>query len=170
MTAFKIIPLFILIISLYACATHPQIYFEKPNPETGRALFLDDKEYKEGQPWQFLTWKCRDYYGGRTLVEVGRLLIPEEFKDHIKQQQNETENEEFNIALKSLGFILYDGTDTGNSALYYRDGLSHRWSWGPEDRSYSFIIKPDGTGLFYDFSTAENGIKARADDVFKCRR
>ena len=69
-----------------------------------------------------------------------------------------------------LGFVLYDGTNTGDIVLYRRDGLSRRWDWGTTG-SYSFIIKSDGTGLFYDFSTADDaGIKSKADDIYKCRR
>lgn len=145
--------------------------FEKPNYHSGRVLYLSGKEYIEGDPWKFISWKCRDYFGSRTLVEVGRPLLLEDFQNYIKKQGvDENEMENFEKALKFIGFVLYDGSDTGDITVYYRDGLSHRWDWGPDNGSYSFIVKPDGTGLFYDFSTAENGKKSKADDLFKCSR
>ena len=70
-----------------------------------------------------------------------------------------------------LGFVLYDGTNTGDSVLYQRDGLNRRWDWGTAGSSYSFIIETDGRGLYYDFSTADDdGIKSKADNVYKCSR
>ena len=72
------------------------------------------------------------------------------------------------------GFILFDGTNEGERTTYHREGLDQRWDWGElEDRDssrYSVIIKPDGTGLYYDFITATDGTKERADDVYECTR
>jgi hypothetical protein len=44
-----------------------------------------------------------------------------------------------------IGFFLYDVTDTGDTTIYDRDGLSHRWDWSKERNSYSIVIKADGT-------------------------
>ena len=63
-----------------------------------------------------------------------------------------------------LGFILYDDGTIGEEAYFQREGLDLRWDWGSYYRDgknkyrYSFVIEPDGTGLYYDFSTSENGI------------
>jgi TPR repeat protein len=50
-------------------------------------------------------------------------------------------------------------------------GLQRRWDFGYYERRdahpYAFVIKPDGTGLYYDFSTSSDGT-ATASGVFKC--
>jgi len=61
-----------------------------------------------------------------------------------------------------LGFVLYEGGSVGIKAHYYRDGLNRRWDWG----LYSVIIKPDGTCLYYDFSTSKDGT-AKPRDFYK---
>lgn len=60
-----------------------------------------------------------------------------------------------------IGFILY-GTETiGEEAHFSRDGLNLRWDWGSDSYGtsykYSFVIEPDGTGLYYDFSASKDG-------------
>ena len=51
-------------------------------------------------------------------------------------------------------------------------GLTRRWDFGHnEDRGtyrYAFVIEPDGTGGYYDFSTSEDG-RTQARDVYKCQ-
>lgn len=100
------------------------------------------------------TWKCKDFIdGGRTLVEVGIF------------------NAQY---MEGIGFILFDGGNKGEETRYKRSGLNHRWDWdlAKSDNSYnySFVIKPDGTGLFYDFSSAKSGETIKANDVFVCRQ
>ena len=68
--------------------------------------------------------------------------------------------------LAGLGFILFDGRNSGVKAFYRRDGLQNRWDWG----DYSSLIKPDGTGLYYDFTNVPYGESTEASDVFKCTR
>ena len=81
----------------------------------------------------FTAWYCNDYvYGGNVLVEVGY----------------------FDLNGERYGFVLYDGGYTGEIASFSREGLDYRWDWG----LYSFVITPDGAGLYYDFSTSEDGI------------
>ncbi len=171
MKILRIISLCTVIINLFACATDPDMNFEQPNYDLGRILTLSGKEYNEGEPWQFMSWKCQDYsYGGRTLVEVGRISPPDDYKNTAEYKEMDDSKKELDKFFGMFGFVLYDGTDTGDVTTYHRSGLSHRWDWGPDDSSYSFIIKPDGTGLFYDFSTAENGKKSKADEIYKCSR
>ena len=92
----------------------------------------------------FTAWYCVDYvYGGSVLVEVGYFY------------KNGTQ----------YGFVLYDGGYIGDLAYFSRDGLNYRWDWG-DNMQYSFVIKPDGTGLYYDFSTSTDGT-AKPRDVYK---
>ena len=58
-------------------------------------------------------------------------------------------------------------------ARFYIAGLDRRWDF-PSDASladgsylYSFIIKPDGTGLYYDFSTSILG-RTTASESYTC--
>jgi len=144
----------------------------QPEQELLRTLILGGKEYKENKLGIFISWKCRDYSDrGKTLVEVGRITLPDDFKktDEYKEMDDATK-QKLNEIMKMTGFILYDGTNTGDIALYTHAGLNHRWDWGPKVGTYSFVIKPDGTGLFYDFRTAKKGVKDKADDVYKCSR
>lgn len=50
-------------------------------------------------------------------------------------------------------------------------GLNRRWDFGGNESSdgypYAFVIKPDGTGLYFDFSTSSDGT-AKASDLFRC--
>ena len=61
---------------------------------------------------------------------------------------------------------------TTHLASFEIAGLNRRWDFGYNeirDRYlYAFIVKPDGTGLYYDFSISSDG-KASPRDHFKCR-
>lgn len=64
----------------------------------------------------------------------------------------------------SMGFVLYGDGTNGELAYFSRQGLDLRWDWGsyinPNGESayrYSFVIEPDNTGLYYDFSTSTDG-------------
>ena len=168
----KILILAISMFYLVACVTSPNMDFKEPNSDKDRTLVLGGEELKAGEPWAFISWKCRDYsYGGKTLVEVGRATFPNEYKNSIEYQELTNEQkQEINKLSSMLGFVLYDGTNTGDLTTYKRDGLTHRWDWGSDGSSYSIVIKTDGTGLYYDFSTAKDGMKSKADDIFKCSR
>jgi len=69
-----------------------------------------------------------------------------------------------------FGFVLYDGGYSGERTMYRRTGLEHCWDWGPNLNDYSFVIKTDGTGLYYDFSTMEDGESTKARAVYQCRQ
>lgn len=70
----------------------------------------------------------------------------------------------FNDA-NSLGFVLYGKGAKGETAYFSRQGLELRWDWGSyisptsgeSAYRYSFVIKPDNTGMYYDFSTSKDG-------------
>ena len=137
----------LLAISLLSCST---LISSPPSAtQSGpRVLILNGKQISEEDTGGFTSWYCKDYvYGGPVLVEVGFFG---------------------NTKYKGLGFVLYDGGYKGELAHYQRVGLEHRWDWGPNQNDYAFVIKPDGTGLYYDFSSAKNGQSIKARDVYKC--
>ena len=126
-------------------------------PSGPRTIVLDGEAVTEEDVGGFTSWYCKDFVnGGRILVEVGFFGDPG-FEG---------------FSFKGMGFILYDGGYSGTSAYYYRDGLDHRWDWGPPGVSYdySFIIDPDGTGHYVDFSGAEPGETKKTTELFKCYR
>ena len=190
----KYILLLLMIVQFYGCATVPE-------QETVRTLILDGVQLKESKPDEFISWECGDSSYGRTLVEVGYLTVSDDYDymqvsllkdieaiflqfdnenadwytqlDGSEKKVVDTEiNKLFHDKYKSkLGFVLYDGTNTGDLVIYRRDGLTHRWDWGTASHTYSFVIATDGTGLYYDFSTADDdGIKSEANNVYKCSR
>ena len=130
-----------------ASSTKPD---DTKTPPWGRLLIIDGTTYSEEDLGEFISWRCKDFSrDSGTLVEVGSFPHPD-FAD--------------------TGFILYDGSNAGESTSYQRRGINQRWDWGPSGADFSFVIKPDGTGLFYDFSTAKDGMKSKADDVYKCSK
>ncbi len=185
MKEIKLMVIFLLAFGLYAC----ELVSERPIVIPGKAditpasditeqkiqserkLILDGEEVIENDVGEFVTWKCGKYPSGeRILVEFGKIIISD---DYIKSEEykklDKSKQEEFGQFINKFGFVLYEGGDVGDFALYERRGLNHRWDWGP-DSVYSFIIKPNGIGLFYDFSNSKNGVKEKADDVYKCVR
>ena len=51
-------------------------------------------------------------------------------------------------------------------ALFRIVGFDRRWDFG-EESSYAFVVRPDGRGLYYDFSSAVDGT-ATASQSFNC--
>ena len=115
-------------------------------PSGPRTIVLDGEAITEEDLGEFTSWYCKDFvYGGPTLVEVGS------FGEG-----------------RILGFILYDGGYSGEYTFYERTGLDHRWDWGPNGTDYAFIIKPDGTGLYYDFTSVPKGETTKQNEMYKC--
>ncbi len=111
-----------------------------------RTLVLDGKTISEDKVGGFISWYCTDYVkDSSVLVEVGYFGAEE---------------------LEGIGFILYDNGYTGNIAHYSRQGLEHRWDWG-ENAQYSFVIKNNNTGLYYDFTGVKSGTSIKARTVYK---
>lgn len=144
---------FALALTLAGCVSHVQrtgqYSVEPPSipPPSFRTISLDNSNYSEEEYGPFETWLCSDYISGRrVIVEVGRFEPP-------------------NFSEK--GFILYDNTSSGELTSYQRRGVNRRWDWGP-NAEYTFILKPDGTGLFYDFTNQSTNESIRASNVFKC--
>jgi hypothetical protein len=113
-----------------------------------RTLVLNGKTITETDAGGFTSWYCTDY----VYEEKGILLEVGYFNDP-----------KFN----GLGFVLYDGGYTGELAQFQRNGVEQRWDWGSNSQ-YSFVLKADGTGLYYDFSNVPTGESTKASEVFKC--
>ena len=144
MRGLGIVVFVIATLSFTACAT----IMHSSKPSGSRSIILDGDTYSETDIEDFVSWRCGDFvnnYG--TLVEVGTFT-------HSK--------------VSGLGFILYDGGYSGEHTKDTRKGINHRWDWGPNGSEFAFIIKPDGTGLFYDFSYTPSGEQIKANDVYKC--
>ena len=59
---------------------------------------------------------------------------------------------------------------TSYSSEFRENGLNLRWDFGPDDEGnydYGFVIQPDGTGLYYDFSRSTDGT-ANPSQTYKC--
>ncbi|MCX2982241.1 hypothetical protein EYC98_15370 [Halieaceae bacterium IMCC14734] len=176
-----------LAVALSACAPNAEkspVGAEEQGVAQGRTLIVDGKAREIPEGADVISWKCREY-GSRdskdeVLVEVGRASFASLVKTRDEYQElDESDKDSLSKILKALedhtAFVLYDGTNEGELAFYSREGLDQNWYWGSlgeEDQKYRYaiVIKPDGKGLYYDFSTAKDGVKNRADDVFKCSR
>ena len=68
-------------------------------------------------------------------------------------------------------FALVQAAGAEHPASFKVAGIHRRWDFGYDESEgsylYAFIIKTDGTGLYYDFSFSSRG-RARASDVFAC--
>lgn len=148
---FKYLISLVIFMSLNSCTTFPLLLPPPSATQSGpRTIILDGKAVSEEDVGGFISWYCQDFIdGGRVLVEVG-------FFGGRK--------------LEGLGFILYDGGYSGEYTNYQRTGIEHRWDWGPNENDYAFVIKPDGTGLYYDFSSVPKGKTINASDVYQCHR
>ena len=119
-----------------------------PNPVGSREIVLEGLTISEDEANIFSTWKCVEYFDGwQTLVEVGIFSNPD---------------------LSDTGFVLYDGKNTGDPTSYQRQGLNKRWDWGSKGSRFSFIIEPDNTGRYYDFSSVPDGETTTARKSYKC--
>ena len=141
----------VLFISLSSCATFPLLApTPSATPSGPRTIVLDGEAVTEEDVGGFISWYCKDFVdAGRILVEVGFFGDP---------------------SLEGLGFILYDGGYSGERTYYRRTGLEHRWDWGPNETNYAFVIQPDGTGLYYDFSSVPYGESTKVSEVYQCYR
>jgi TonB family protein len=129
--------------------TEPALAQEPITNQVPRTIVIDGQQVTENKVREFISWGCGGFIQpNNVLIEVGIFSNPE---------------------LSGEGFILFDGGDTGEFAWYRREGINHRWSWGPNGNDYSFVINPHGGGLYYDFTNAKGG-KTKASDVFTCER
>ena len=135
-----------ILSALVSCKT-PKTTASSANSSGPRTLIIGDETISEEDVGGFTSWYCKDFISrDRIVIEVGI----------------------FNDALMDfLGFILYDGGYTGEIAIYQRTGLEHRWDWG-ENAAYAFVLRTDGTGLYYDFTTVSEGESTKARAVYRC--
>lgn len=95
-------------------------------------------------------WKCFSIYDDRkknVLIELERY-----------KPWSEVLGIEPDDPLMIFGTVTAAGTT--NSARFSVEGLGRRWSWdlGDDDTyDYALVIKPDGTGIYYDFTLLEDG-------------
>ena len=136
------------LIYLFSCTGVPL----RPSSATSsgpRTIILDGISISEEEAGGFTSWFCYDF-----VYEEKGILLEVGFFGSSK--------------MENLGYILYDGGYTGEFTHYQRVGLEHRWDWGPNETDFSFVIKSDGTGLYYDFRNVRRGDSVKARDVFKC--
>ena len=96
------------------------------------------------------TWKCFSIHDGRkrnVLIELERF-----------KPWSEIFGMEPDDPLMIFGTVTAAGT--AKNTRFSVEGLNRRWSWdlGDDDTyDYAFVIKPDGTGIYYDFTLLEDG-------------
>ena len=126
------------------------------DPRRARTLLLSHPDFdaEKGLVGDFPSWVCRDQdprmadltgAESRILVEVGWFTDPE---------------------LDGLGFVLFDGSESGAAAIYRRTGLERRWDWEDEHGKYAFVVDSKGNGAYYDFTGVEEGDSVSPDQYF----
>ena len=144
----KIVGAFLIsvcVLSFLSCSSSRPASATQSGPRT---IILDGEKYIDDVTGNFVSWYGKDYVNpGAIKVEVGFFSNPN---------------------LEGYGFILFDGGYTGEVTKYQRTGLEHRWDWGPNGNEFSFVIKTNGTGLYYDFTLVEGGTSTKARSVYKC--
>ena len=94
----------------------------------------------------FERWRCFDHpYGDTVLVELTQLTS----------------------AGKAQGMGQVSVAGVSYRARFWINGLNRRWDFGKE-MNYSFIVKPDGSGSYYDFSWVKDGETTGPSQLFKC--
>lgn len=113
--------------------------------------YLSEQQISEDMTDEgFTSWHCVDFvYGKKLGLEFGY----------------------YSIDGYVSGFVLYDGKDVGELAVYNKLGLEHHWGWtGPYGGPYSFVITPEGYGRYYDFTNVPDGESIKPRDVYKVRK
>lgn len=113
--------------------------------------YLSEQQISEDMTDEgFTSWYCLDYSGVKNVgLEFGY----------------------YSIDGYVFGFVLYDNKDVGESTVYNKLGLEHRWDWtGPYGGFYSFVITPEGYGRYYDFTDVPYGESTKPHDVYKVRK
>jgi len=141
--------LMFIVLSLASTATTTPLRPSSANSTGPRTIILNDEYITEKEVEGFISWFCYDYVNEKKLIlEVGMFGAQE---------------------LNGIGYVLYDGGYIGEFSHYRRNGLEHIWDWGGQDGTdYAFVIKSDGTGLYYDFTRVKKGESTKPRDVFKC--
>ena len=71
----------------------------------------------------------------------------------------------------SDGYGEVSVADETHPAAFRVQGIDRRWNFGCDERDtaypFAFVIKPDGTGLYYNFRPSTDGT-ATPSDLFDC--
>ena len=105
-------------------------------------------------------WQCFDIsdYNKRTV-----LIELERFKPLGELFGSSTDS---SIA---LGKVIAAGQS--NDAYFTIEGLNRRWDWptgGDKGLKYTFVIQPDGSAAYYDFTKVEDGGTTSPSQVYEC--
>lgn len=146
----RLVVLVVTEVLICSCASVPR--------EKNRELILGDISVSESDFGGVERWYAVDKYNYSSF----------NFVEEIRFQVGYFKN-------NSIGFILYENGTIGETAYFSRDGLNLRWDWGNHYRDgssryrYSFVIEPDGTGFYYDFSTSADGT-SKPRGIYKVRK
>ena len=99
----------------------------------------------------------------RAVAEMVRNAAPDDGDLSVMLGRSRLRSMLWNLDM-DMGVVLVAGTT--HFSTFKIAGLNRRWDW--DLGAYAFIVEPDGTGLYIDFSTSSDG-KAKASDVFKCK-
>lgn len=132
-------------------------------PDATRTLEIDGKTYNN-----YTLWDCSESSGDWSTVL--RLVITNRTFNDIYNEKHGGKKVNKKLQKVNVGFILFDGMKEHTMAGYKRMGINHEWHWGEGKESYIFVIKPTGTGLYYDFTNVKKGGTTTARDVFKCEK
>jgi hypothetical protein len=72
---------------------------------------------------------------------------------------------------KFSGLVMVAGTE--HEARYQVKGFNRRWDFGLTDDDtydYAFILKPNGDGIYYDFSSAAAGEVVQPSQFLTCQQ
>ena len=138
------IPGLLLALSVAACGTMPA-----PSASSDRSVVLSGETYSEARFGEITSWECSGFEDDTgKVVELGKFNNPNN---------------------PNMGFISHNGTGSGDLAYYDHIGLDHRWDWVLDNiLHYTFILKPDGIGLFYDFSHSRDGESLSPEEILIC--
>lgn len=137
------------------------------------------------------TWRCFDPYDSgknKVLVELTR-------ETRVRSVTTEEQVENLKALLEAKGVPLKKPEDlkpiedfvesmnaitpnamasgqvsvagVNHPAVFYIEGLNRRWDFG-KGMSYSLILKPDGSGSYYDFSRVGKGEPTGPSQRFDC--
>ena len=141
-----------------------------------KAQFSLGRMYAEGKGVPQDDVKARKWY--RKAAEQGHEGAQDALKGEIWRcfatSDHNRKTALFTLTRKRAGNRDYGWVTVANAAhvaSFRIAGLNRRWDFGDDESGdsypYAFIIKPDGTGLYYDFSTSSDGT-ANARDSFNC--
>ncbi len=116
----------------------------------GSCIFVQTKESSSTTTEKWQCFDLWDSYEKTALVKLTRTIEKDE--------------------RSGFGEVLVAGVT--HKALFRVEGLNRRWDFGKETRtgaySYAFVIEPDGTGVYLDFSHVEPGVQIKGSQFFNC--